>query len=114
MFTFNNRFFVKPLLSDNDLTLDKERELIGILKYGNSSLEALKITPGDVVGYTPGGEYEFFIDGERLYCMKSNDIVSQPTHKIFPNLVQIFHQNFLFCLFVFDTYVHHFYFKYDP
>tara|TARA_R100001480_G_scaffold66326_1_gene78051 strand:- start:1090 stop:1695 length:606 start_codon:yes stop_codon:yes gene_type:complete len=73
--TFNNRCFVKPLLSDNDLTLDKERELVGILKYGNSSLEALKITPGDIVGYTPDGEYEFFIDGERLYCMKSNDIV---------------------------------------
>ena len=73
--TINNRCFVKPLVSNNDLLLDKERELIGILKYGNSSLEALKITPGDVIGYTPDGEYEFFIDGERLYCMKSNDIV---------------------------------------
>ena len=73
--TVNNRCFVKPLLDNNDLTLDKERELIGILKYGNSSLEALKITPGDLIGYTPDGEYEFFINGERLYCMKSNDIV---------------------------------------
>ena len=73
--TVNNRCFIKPLLSDNDLTLDKERELIGILKYGNKSLEALKITPGDLLGYTPDGEYEFIIDDERLYCMKSNDIV---------------------------------------
>ena len=28
-----------------------------------------------MIGYTPDGEYEFFIDEERLYCMKSNDIV---------------------------------------
>jgi uncharacterized protein YneR len=72
---FQDRCFIKPLLDTNDLTLDKERKLIGILKYGNSSLEALKIVPGDLVGYTPFGEFEFIIDDERLYCMKSNDIV---------------------------------------
>ena len=72
---FQNRCFIKPLLDNNDLTLDKERKLIGILKYGNSSLEAAKIVPGDLVGYTPNGEFEFIIDDERLYCMKSNDIV---------------------------------------
>ena len=73
--TFQDRCFIKPLLDNNDLTLDKERKLIGILKYGNSSLEAAKIVPGDLVGYTPFGEFEFIIDDERLYCMKSNDIV---------------------------------------
>mgnify|MGYP003643228497 FL=1 len=73
--TINNRCFVKPILNSDDLTLDKEKELVGILKYGNSSLEALKISEGDLIGYTPDGEYEFFIEGERLYCMKSNDIV---------------------------------------
>ena len=71
---FQDRCFVKPLLDNNHLTLDKERKLIGILKYGNSSLEAAKIVPGDLVGYTPHGEFEFIIDDERLYCMKSNDI----------------------------------------
>tara|TARA_R110000851_G_C12894758_1_gene547518 strand:- start:32 stop:637 length:606 start_codon:yes stop_codon:yes gene_type:complete len=73
--TFNDRCFVKPIVNNDDLTLDKENKLVGILKYGNSSLEAIKITPGDVVGYVEGCEYEFFIDNERLYCMKSNDIV---------------------------------------
>ncbi len=72
---FQDRCFIKPLLDNNDLTLDKERKLIGILKYGNSSLEAVKIVPGDLVGYTPYGEFEFIINDERLYCMKSNDIV---------------------------------------
>ncbi len=59
----------------NHLTLQKERSLAGILKYGNKSLEDLKITPGDLVGFKPNSEWEFLVDGERLYCMKSNDIV---------------------------------------
>lgn len=72
---FNNRCFIQPIKNNDDLTLNKERELIGILKYSNSSLEALKITPGDVVGFKPKREWEFLIDGKRLYCMESNDIV---------------------------------------
>ena len=73
--TVNERCFVQPIKNNDDLTLQKERSLTGILKYGNSSLEALKITPGDLVGFTPNSEWEFLVDGERLYCMKSNDIV---------------------------------------
>ena len=73
--TFGDRCFIQPIKDINSLTLDKERSLVGILKYGNSSLEALEINEGDLVGYTPNGEWEFLIDKERLYCMKSNDIV---------------------------------------
>ena len=72
---FGDRCFIMPLKNNDSLTLDKERKLIGILKYGNKSLEALKITPGDLVGYTPYGEFDFIVDNQRLYCMKSNDIV---------------------------------------
>jgi co-chaperonin GroES (HSP10) len=72
---FGDRCFIMPLKNNDSLTLDKERKLIGILKYGNSSLNALKINPGDLVGYTPYGEFDFIIDDQRLYCMKSNDIV---------------------------------------
>ena len=28
-----------------------------------------------MVGFVPTREWEFLIDGERLYCMESNDIV---------------------------------------
>ena len=73
--SFGDRCFIKPIKSKDNLTLDKEASLIGILKYGNSSLNKLKINPGDLVGYTPNGEWEFLIEKERLYCMKSNDIV---------------------------------------
>lgn len=79
--SFGDRCFIKPLKNIDHLKLDKERKLIGILKYGNDSLKELKINPGDLVGYTPFGEFEFIIDDQRLYCMKSNDIVIKYEYK---------------------------------
>ena len=73
--TFNDRCFVIPIKNKDSFSLEKEQELIGILKYGNSSLQALGINPGDLIGYTPGSEFEFVVDEKKLYCMKSNDIV---------------------------------------
>ena len=78
---FGDRCFIKPIKNKDYLNVDKEQKLIGILKYGNSSLEALKINEGDLVGYTPYGEFDFVIDGQRLYCMKSNDIVIKYEYK---------------------------------
>jgi hypothetical protein len=79
--SFGDRCFIKPLKDIDHLNLDKEQKLIGILKYGNSSLEALKINEGDLVGYTPDGEFDFVVEGQRLYCMKSNDIVIKYEYK---------------------------------
>jgi hypothetical protein len=79
--SFGDRCFIKPLKNIDHLKLDKEQRLIGILKYGNSSLKALKISEGDLVGYTPNGEFEFVVEGQRLYCMKSNDIVIKYEYK---------------------------------
>ena len=70
----NNRCFVKPIKETSSYSTQKEQKHIGILKYGNNVLEALHINPGDLVGFTPSSEWEFIIDDERLYCMKSNDI----------------------------------------
>jgi len=78
---FGDRCFVKPLKNNDQFKLDKERKHIGILKYGNDSLNKLKINPGDLVGYKPFGEFEFIIDDQRLYCMKSNDIVIKYEYK---------------------------------
>ena len=79
--SFNDRCFIIPIKDKESLTLEKEQSLIGILKYGNSFLKALNINPGDLVGYTPNSEWEFLIEGKRLYCMKSNDIVIKYEHK---------------------------------
>jgi len=72
--SFGDRCFVAPIES-NDLSTQKEQPYVGILKIGNDKLELSKINPGDVVGFKPGCEWEFFIDEEKVYCMKSNDIV---------------------------------------
>ena len=78
---FNDRCFVAPIINKDDLEIKKEKNHIGILKYGNSSLDALKITKGDVVGFTPNSEFEFVVNDELLYCMKSNDIVIKYEHE---------------------------------
>ena len=69
-----NYCFLHPVLATDDFSTFKEQELIGILKYGNSSLEAKGINPGALITFTPNSEFEFIVEGERLYCMKSNDI----------------------------------------
>tara|TARA_B100000683_G_C12496882_1_gene556408 strand:+ start:1592 stop:2185 length:594 start_codon:yes stop_codon:yes gene_type:complete len=69
-----NYCFVSPIKETSFLSTKKEKENFGILKYSNSSLERLGITPGQLVVFTPNSEFEFIINGERLYCMKSNDI----------------------------------------
>lgn len=73
--SFGDRCFVKPIINKDNLKLQKLQDNIGILKYDNSSLNKLKIKSGDCVGFTPNSEFEFLIDDEFLYCMKSNDIV---------------------------------------
>jgi hypothetical protein len=79
--TVGDRCFITPIKSNDSLAIDKERSLVGILKYGNKSLEALEINPGDLVGYAPNGEWEFLVENKRLYCMKSNDIVIKYEHQ---------------------------------
>ena len=46
---------------------ESEEPLWGIVKYGNKQLERLNILPGDKVSFQPNSEYEFIINGERLY-----------------------------------------------
>jgi len=76
-----NYCFVKPLLDKSDLRTQKEKPLIGIMKYPNSFLEDQGITKGTVVTFKPNSEFEFIVGDERLYCMKSNDIVLNHGYK---------------------------------
>ena len=69
-----NYCFIKPLKNQGFLNNRKEQPNVGIVKYANKTLEALGINPGTLITFTPNSEFEFIIDGERLYCMKSNDI----------------------------------------
>jgi len=69
-----NYCFVKPIKNQNLLDNRNEQPNVGIVKYTNNALEALGITPGTLITFTPDSEFEFIIEGERLYCMKSNNI----------------------------------------
>tara|TARA_R110000787_G_scaffold40466_1_gene100564 strand:+ start:1154 stop:1759 length:606 start_codon:yes stop_codon:yes gene_type:complete len=67
--------FVKPIIDNNVLNQNKEKPLTGILKYSNDILKNMGVEEEDLVGFTPVSEFEFIVDNERFYCMKSNDIV---------------------------------------
>ena len=54
--------FVQPLKNTDNLNTDKERPLIGVIKYTD---DVFKV--GELVGFDPVSEYEFIIDGNRLY-----------------------------------------------
>jgi hypothetical protein len=61
--------FVKPLKAKNPLNIDLEKPLQGIIKYSDGTVEV-----DDLVGFTPNSEYEFIVDGERLYRVLSKFI----------------------------------------
>jgi hypothetical protein len=58
--------FIQPLKETNPLYTNKEK-LIGIVKYSDGTVEN-----GDLVRFKPRGQYEFIIDGQRLYRVRSN------------------------------------------
>jgi hypothetical protein len=61
--------FVKPIANNDSFSLEKERPLIGKLKFGGGGIKK-----GSLIGFTPSSEYEFNIDGERLYRVRNNQI----------------------------------------
>lgn len=68
--------FVKPL-DKKDYFIDKlgtEEPLMGVMKYSNDQLNELGVFNGDVICFQPESEYEFTIDGEKLYRMYTNNI----------------------------------------
>jgi len=64
--------FIKPIISNNILENEKEIPLRGIIKYVDPELK--DIQKEDLIGFTPSSEYEFIIDGERLYRIPNNSI----------------------------------------
>ena len=73
--------FVKPIKNNDKFDLDKEVKQKGIVKYSNKKLESIGVYKGELITFTPNSEFEFSLSGERLYCMKSNDIALTHEHK---------------------------------
>jgi len=61
--------FIKPLKAIDQFNIESEKPLQGVVKYSDGTVEV-----EDLVGFRPSSEYEFVVDGERLYRVLSNFI----------------------------------------
>ena len=61
--------FVKPLKAIDQFNIESEKPLQGIVKYSDGTIGI-----NELIGFRPSSEYEFVIDGERLYRVLSNFI----------------------------------------
>ena len=60
---------VEPIKDNDKFNIETEKPLQGIVKYSDGSVEI-----NDLIGFTPNSEYEFIIDGKRLYRVLSKFI----------------------------------------
>ena len=61
--------FVKPLKAVDKFNIEKEKPLQGVVKYSDGTVNV-----NDLIGFTPNSEYEFIVDGEKLYRVLSKFI----------------------------------------
>ena len=66
--------FVKPVKNKDTYSNQQEEELVGVIKQVDTKLKDFGIKENDLVGFIPNSEYEFVIDGQRLYRVLSNHI----------------------------------------
>jgi hypothetical protein len=59
--------FVQPLKNTDKFNADLEKPLMGVVKYSDGTVEE-----GDLIGFNPGSEYEFVVEGVRMYRVLSN------------------------------------------
>jgi len=68
---------IKPIEKNNNHYLKthaEEEPLMGLVKYPNEYLISKGINKGDKVSFQPNSEYEFNVDGEKLYRMFDSNI----------------------------------------
>ena len=61
--------FVQPIKDTDQFNIETEKPLMGIVKYSDGTVNI-----NSVIGFRPNSEYEFIINGERLYRILSNFI----------------------------------------
>ena len=66
--------FVKPLENKDKFSMDKEEPLKGVIKHVDPNLMGKDIYLNSLIGFAPNSEYEFIIDGQRLYRVPTNAI----------------------------------------
>ena len=61
--------FIKPLKAIDQFNIESEKPLQGFVKFSDGTVDV-----NDLVGFRPSSQYEFIVDGERLYRVLSNFI----------------------------------------
>ena len=61
--------FVKPLKAVDKFNIEKEKPLQGIVEYSDGTVEK-----NTLIGFTPNSEYEFIVEGQKLYRVLSKFI----------------------------------------
>lgn len=64
--------FIQPLKTIDKFNIEGERPLIGIVKHSDGT-----VPEGALVGFSPGDEYEFVVDGARMYRVMSKFITNE-------------------------------------
>jgi len=68
--------FVMPLKATDQFNIESEKPLQGIVKYSDGTVKV-----NELVGFRPNSEYEFIVDGERLFRVLSNFITIKYEHQ---------------------------------
>jgi len=68
--------FVIPLKATDQFNTESEKPLQGIVKYSDGTVKV-----NELVGFRPNSEYEFVVDGERLFRVLSNFITIKYEHQ---------------------------------
>ena len=76
-----DRCLVKPIKSLSNYSLRDAEPQTGIIKVVNKKLLELNIAVGDLVSFPPQAAWEFILDNELFYCMKSSNITLKHEYK---------------------------------
>ena len=58
---------IEPIKKIDQFNTETEKPLMGIVKYSDGTVNV-----NDLIGFSPSSEYEFVIDGVRMYRVLSN------------------------------------------
>lgn len=72
--------FVKPIIEEKKWIGEVEIEHQGTIKYSNKILESTGVNVGDKIAFGVDSEYEFILEGEKLYRMRNNSILAKLYH----------------------------------
>ena len=73
----DNFVFVEPIIEEKKWIGKEEQKHVGIVKYSNAVLEKQGVVVGNKIAFKTDSEYQFVINGQRLYRMRTRNILAK-------------------------------------